>query len=404
MTYAVNFADLPGADLQVEGIYRGGTKGDISSDPLARLLPVGNLGGFRYKAASNRQRGGRLQLADVAIMALKMENHPDWPDTLDESSGRLWYFGDQRHPGSDLHHTSRGGNGFLRDTFHALHSDPPRREEIPPFFLFKPTGEGRDLKFVGVAVPGGSELDADSDLVAVWRRTPKGRFQNYRAIFTVLDIATAKRGWIDGLLAGHRLGPETPKPFRRWVERGTYAALKAPPNATIRTQQEQEPATREGKEIIAAIVRHFAPKPTAFEALAGEIWRWMNPSIADMTFTRAQVDGGRDAYGEILIGPVDDPVSLKFALEAKCYAKGGVGVKGVSRLISRIKHREFGVLVTTTYLHSQAYKEIREDQHPIAVVAGADIVDILSRKGRTRSVADLKAWLRAEYPVDPVRM
>ena len=54
-----------------------------------------------------------------------------------------------------------------------------------------------------------------------------------------------------------------------------------------------------------------------------------------------------------------------FALEAKCYAPGhGVGVRETSRLISRLRYRQFGVLVTTSHLDSQAYQEIREDGHP----------------------------------------
>jgi hypothetical protein len=55
-----------------------------------------------------------------------------------------------------------------------------------------------------------------------------------------------------------------------------------------------------------------------------------------------------------------------------------VGVKEVSRLISRIKHREFGVFVTTSVLNSQVYKEIREDKHPIVVITGRDIVEIFA--------------------------
>jgi len=49
----------------------------------------------------------------------------------------------------------------------------------------------------------------------------------------------------------------------------------------------------------------------------------------------------------------------------------------MSRLISRLRHRQFGVLVTTSYVDSQAYREIKEDQHPIVVIAAADIVVIL---------------------------
>jgi Restriction endonuclease len=65
----------------------------------------------------------------------------------------------------------------------------------------------------------------------------------------------------------------------------------------------------------------------------------------------------------------DDPVYAEFSLEAKCYQPGfdgkvvnTIGVREVSRLISRIRHRQFGVLVTTSVVAPQAYEEVREDR------------------------------------------
>jgi hypothetical protein len=68
----------------------------------------------------------------------------------------------------------------------------------------------------------------------------------------------------------------------------------------------------------------------------------------------------------------------------------------MSRLISRLRHRQFGILVTTSYIDSQAYREIKEDQHPIVVIAAADIVGIL----RAHGLADPQAvqkWLDMEF-------
>jgi hypothetical protein len=55
-------------------------------------------------------------------------------------------------------------------------------------------------------------------------------------------------------------------------------------------------------------------------------------------------------------------------------------------------------LITTSHLAIQAYKEIREDGHPIIVIAGGDIVRILIGKGINTEVA-CKNWL--ETIVDP---
>jgi hypothetical protein len=124
----------------------------------------------------------------------------------------------------------------------------------------------------------------------------------------------------------------------------------------------------------------------------------MDPNVNIALVTRPSVDGGRDAIGKYRIGPPGDQISLDFALEAKCYAPGnGVGVKELSRLISRLRHREFGILVTTSFLSHQAYQELRSDRHPVVVISAADIAGILVKAGL--GTADQVArWLAAEFP------
>ena len=63
----------------------------------------------------------------------------------------------------------------------------------------------------------------------------------------------------------------------------------------------------------------------------------------------------------------------------------------MSRLISRIKYRQFGVMVTTSFVSNQAYEEVLEDGHPILIVTGADIARILIDKGLTPD--SIEAWM-----------
>jgi hypothetical protein len=74
-----------------------------------------------------------------------------------------------------------------------------------------------------------------------------------------------------------------------------------------------------------------------------------------------------------------------------------VGVRWTSRLISRLRHRQFGVLVTTSYVHAQAYQEIREDGHPVVILAGRDIIDTLKARGQD-TVPALRRYLNDNYP------
>jgi Restriction endonuclease len=150
--------------------------------------------------------------------------------------------------------------------------------------------------------------------------------------------------------------------------------------------------------LLERVYEHFRDRPYDFEHFAADLWRMSEPKVDKIDVTRPWRDGGRDAVGEYLIGPAADPVAVEFALEAKCYAPGnGVGVRQTSRLISRLRHRQFGVLVTTSHLDSQAYKEIREDGHPIVILAGADITRILKNNGFTTAKA-VGELLRTNYP------
>ena len=90
------------------------------------------------------------------------------------------------------------------------------------------------------------------------------------------------------------------------------------------------------------------------------------------------------------------PFSVDFAMEAKCYAPtNAVGVRELSRLISRLRHRQFGIMVTTSFVHDQAYREIKEDTHPIIIVSGVDIVGLLRTQG-LGTLLDVRSWLDRE--------
>lgn len=213
----------------------------------------------------------------------------------------------------------------------------------------------------------------------------------------MLDESVISRSWIDHVLAG-RPDIGAPRAWARWVDGGAYDALVAPPTTQHRTRAEQLPADAQGMGLLNTLWGYFRDDPVRFERCGVELFRFAVPGLENVDLTRPTRDGGRDALGQLAVGPAADPIRLDFALEAKCYEPGNlVGVREVSRLISRIKHREFGVMVTTSYVHDQAYREIREDGHPIIVFSGADIVNTLRAVGIT-TIAALQAWLAQEFP------
>lgn len=388
----VSVDDLSTAALLVDAIYQGGRKGHAGDDPLPKLMRVDNQGGFRYRGKVK----GKLEML---VLTTSM-NDPDWPDALDAETGIFTYFGDNKKPGRQLHDTGRDGNLILKTIFEDSRAGAKGRQDVPPIFLFASAGVGRDMRFLGLAIPGASDLDASEELVAIWRSVKGERFQNYRARFTVLDAAVISRTWIDSLIAGkpdHTLAPDA---WITWRRRGRRKPLVAGRTLEYRNRAEQLPDDKAGQVIVDTIRTHFKGRPHAFEHCAGALARLMVPDIASLDVTRPSRDGGRDAIGQLRVGTGASGILVDFALEAKCYTPPtAVGVKDMSRLISRLRHRQFGVLVTTSCVDLQAYREIKEDQHPILIIAARDIVELLRRNGRG-SVEAVSAWLNEEFPND----
>ena len=82
-------------------------------------------------------------------------------------------------------------------------------------------------------------------------------------------------------------------------------------------------------------------------------------------------------------------VALRHRSEALC--RGPWGRCKTHRLISRIKNKEFGILVTTSYVDKQAYDEIKTDGHNILIITARDIADILLRTGHNST--NVIGWL-----------
>jgi hypothetical protein len=387
----IPFDELATSDLFVDAYYEGGRSGNAGDDPLPRLLRVDSQGGFR-------KRGKVAGSLHMLVLTSSM-NDPDWPDSLDRETGIFTYYGDNKKPGRELHDTGRHGNFMLQRIFEAARAGAEGRAEVPPIFLFASTGTWRDCTFLGLAIPGAADLDATEELVALWRIARGSRFQNYRARFTVLDASVISRDWLDSIIAGARNDDLAPDAWRKWVATGLRKPLVAARSLEWRERKEQLPKDREGELMVAAIQTHFKNRFHAFEHCAVAIARLMMPDIATLDVTRASRDGGRDAIGQMRVGRGPSAILVDFALEAKCHSTGSIGVKEMSRLISRLRHRQFGVLVTTTCVDRQAYQEIKEDGHPIVVIAAGDIVDLLRASGRG-SVESVKNWLMEDFPSD----
>lgn len=359
-------------DLVVDEVYEGGNSGNISDDVISKLMNVGNAGGFRIRNICNE--------SERAYIVLYTSNEDlDWPDILNPETGQFKYYGDNKKPGQKL--DSKKGNLILENIF-----NEKNRNSIPPVFIFmkNPTvNSNRSVKFLGLAVPEDYYMGKDNSLKAIWRTSKGERFLNYEAHFTILNTGTIKKEWLEYLVNGDPLNSEyAPKSWLKYVKSGLTEdnILQSPKNKEYRSKNEQLPSTVEELNKLDFIYNYYKDTPNKFEFFAAKLVGLMDEHFLDFEITRAVRDGGIDAIGNYRLGHQNHSIKLRCALEAKCYYREhSNGVKLVSRLISRLKYRDFGIFVTTSYVSEQAYKEVLEDGHPVIIVSGKDIIDILNK-------------------------
>ena len=225
----IPFEALEDADLVVGATYQGGRAGNAGDDPISKLFRVGkhgigNQGGFR--------RSGSWEHPNLVVLYTSKED-PDWPDSIDHTTGRLTYYGDNKTPGKDLLDTPRQGNRLLKAVFSELHAGS---RVVPPFFVFEKAGSGRDVVFRGLAAPGGQGLRPGEDLAIDRRWEPGSRFENYLATFTILHAPSIGRRWLGELYAGEDLAEHCPRAWRRWRQEGNYEPLGLEGKSVTRVQ------------------------------------------------------------------------------------------------------------------------------------------------------------------------
>lgn len=369
-------------DLIVDAVYTGfKTERGGMADPLAPLVGVSRQGGFRYRGTKDRP---------TLLVLTSNLGEPEWPDQLDETTGTFVYYGDNRQPGRQLHDTPRFGNLLLRQIFDWAHLG--QRHLVPPILVFTTEATGRSFRFRGLAVPGSPALTSTEDLVALWKTTEGQRFQNYKATFTLLDEAVVPRAWVHAVGQG-TFSELAPSAWTAWVSSGGVRPLIAPRSQAIRSKAEQLPSGADDEALIEVIRQRYKDNPHGFEACAGALTRLLLPDVSRLDLTRPWRDGGRGGIGRLRLGKGPASIEVDFALEAKCYGpKNSVGVRDLSRLISRIKHREFGVLVTTSSVDKQAYQEVTDDGHPVILTTARDIVGLLRSAG-VQTPEQVGAWL-----------
>ena len=390
--------------LYIDAIYKSDSnRKNFSAEVLSKLLGVKNQGGFRYL--------GKTEAPNLVILFTSGEDIY-WRDELDSSLGVLLYYGDNKTPGTDLHKTKLHGNEILRYIFElSSSSDIDKRKKIPPILVFKKT-TGRNVKFLGLAVPGIKGKPNKDWLTAVWGCNKNGdRFQNYKAYFTILNTSTDSEyqngfginlAWINDIEVGEAYNSiHAPIEWKKYILKENYSVLVSKKEKFVKTKEEQLPDDCNKMKMLNFLQQYFYSKDRgySFEKFAADLTQYMDDSVVDINVTRPYKDGGLDAEGRYRIFKnAENTVYVEFYLQAKCYAPAnGVVVSDTARLISRIKNRQFGIMFTTSYIAKQAYEEILKDGHPIVIINGKNIIEYIFNELEIRTISELEKWLTNNY-------
>lgn len=390
--------------LYIDAIYKSDSnRKNFSAEVLSKLLGVKNQGGFRYL--------GKTEAPNLVILFTSGEDIY-WRDELDSSLGVLLYYGDNKTPGTDLHKTKLHGNEILRYIFElSSSSDIDKRKKIPPILVFKKT-TGRNVKFLGLAVPGIKGKPNKDWLTAVWGCNKNGdRFQNYKAYFTILNTSTGSEyqngfginlAWINDIEVGEAYNSiHAPIEWKKYILKENYSVLVSKKEKFVKTKEEQLPDDCNKMKMLNYLQQYFYSKDRgySFEKFAADLTQYMDDSVVDINVTRPYKDGGLDAEGRYRIFKNEEnTVYVEFYLQAKCYAPAnGVVVSDTARLISRIKNRQFGIMFTTSYIAKQAYEEILKDGHPIVIINGKNIIEYIFNELEIRTISELAKWLTNNY-------
>lgn len=178
MKKVINFNELSSANLIKGAIYKGGQLNNLSSEPISKLLPVGNQSGIRY--------AGRSDNPSLVVLYTTLADN-DWPDSI--TGDKIIYYGDNKTPGKEIHDLP--GNKVLRSLFNNYYLST--KEIFPPILLFSKGETGFDRIFEGMLKPGYAGIEETEDLVAIWKTKKGMRFQNYKAVFTLLPVDIIER-------------------------------------------------------------------------------------------------------------------------------------------------------------------------------------------------------------------
>ncbi|MEC4573643.1 restriction endonuclease [Streptomyces virginiae] len=331
-----------------------------------------------------------------------------WHDVFDMDNGHVRYFGDHKAGLSAAPGTTTG-NATLLDAFdgHQCHT-PEDRAKATPLLLFRSVSRNGQPKghveFCGLGV-----IERTERLVQ-WGGREHTTFVNYVYDIALIDLTAEDEEvaweWIEArrneAVADSAALDLAPKAWCEWVKNGNSALPRlrrrvARAKVTKVRDQRPQPGSPELADL-ELVYRHFDGRKHDFEALASavaaRVLRGSGHSYVEGWLTRRSGDGGADFVGRIDLGSGLAGTSLVVLGQAKCVKLDNlVSAEQIARIVARLRRGWIGVYVTTGAYSEPAQTEMVEDQYPIVLINGLDLVRELRGMARDDHGGNLTACI-----------
>ncbi|MFI1563893.1 restriction endonuclease [Streptomyces sp. NPDC020490] len=331
-----------------------------------------------------------------------------WHDVFDMDNGHVRYFGDHK-AGLRAAPGTTTGNAALLEAFtsHQGHT-PEERAAATPLLLFravsrngKPKGH---VEFCGLGV-----IERAERLVQ-WGGREHTTFVNYVYDIALIDL-TAEHDevaweWIharrDKDLTSAQALALAPRAWREWVKHGDSALprlRRRVARAKVTKVRDQRPQTGSTDATdLELVYKYFDGRKHDFEALASavaaRVLRGSGHSYLEGWLTRRSGDGGADFVGRLDLGSGLAGTSLVVLGQAKCVRPDTlITAEQIARVVARLRRGWIGVYVTTGAYSESAQTEMVEDQYPVVLINGLDLVRELQNIARDNHGGDLTACI-----------
>ncbi|MFC8450609.1 restriction endonuclease [Kitasatospora sp. NPDC057223] len=312
-----------------------------------------------------------------------------WHDVFDIDNGHVRYFGDHK-PETTKPVGTTTGNAALLEAFNS-HQAPTAdgRAAAAPLLLFRSvTRNGVDkghVQFCGVA------LIERAERVVQWGGKARSTFTNYVFDLVVIDL-TAEEDEVNWDWITARRDPEqtdsdvltlAPKAWQEWVKHG-HSVL---PRVRRRVARSQVVKVRDQKLAsdnpaaadLQAVYKRFDNDKHAFEVLAAvvaaKVMRGSGHNYTEGWLTRRSGDGGADFVGRLDLGSGLAGTKLVVLGQAKCIKPENlVSAEQIARVVARLRRGWIGIYVTTGSYSEPAQLEMVEDQYPVVLINGQNLI------------------------------